>query len=69
MRCPACGCVDVGRVGSNQFYCWNCFLEFSINSRQQVKFFYVQEDGNLLQLNRPEERFMLEEAENFPVGW
>ena len=26
IKCPVCGGLQVGRVGSDQYYCWNCFL-------------------------------------------
>lgn len=43
--CPLCGSSRrVGQVGSKQFFCWNCLVEY--NSRQEV--FAVTEDGSLV---------------------
>lgn len=47
MHCPGCGTCDTGRVGTNQFYCWNCLLEFS-QDKEGVKFYYVESDGTLV---------------------
>lgn len=46
MRCPNCNCRDIGKIGTNQYYCWECFVEFSVNG-EQVKLFNVEEDGSL----------------------
>jgi len=47
MQCPLCRTLDIGRVGNNQYYCWQCLMEFRM-SAQQVSVFYVQEDGTLI---------------------
>jgi hypothetical protein len=49
-KCPVCGGMQVGRVGSDQYYCWNCFLEFNYN-QGRVNLFEVNEDGTLLALD------------------
>ncbi len=47
IKCPVCGGLQVGRVGSDQYYCWNCFLEF--NFRQgSLNLYEVAEDGTLV---------------------
>lgn len=46
MRCPNCNCRDIGKIGSNQYYCWECFVEFSV-SGDEIKLFQVEEDGSL----------------------
>ncbi|WP_226375425.1 hypothetical protein [Effusibacillus dendaii] len=46
MRCPNCNSRDIGKIGSNQFYCWECFVEFNVVG-DQVKLFQVEEDGSL----------------------
>ncbi len=50
MHCPLCGTCDTGRVGTNQYYCWNCLLEFTQNN-EEVKFFYVESDGSLVDVD------------------
>lgn len=52
IKCPVCRGLQVGRVGSDQYYCWNCYLEFNF-SRGQVNLFEVAEDGSLLATERP----------------
>jgi hypothetical protein len=46
-RCPHCNCRDIGKIGTQQFYCWGCFMEFSV-SGDEVKVFQVEEDGSLV---------------------
>jgi hypothetical protein len=47
MRCPNCNCRDIGKIGSNQYYCWGCFMEFNI-AGDHVQLFQVEEDGTLV---------------------
>ncbi|HPT69709.1 MAG TPA: hypothetical protein PKW50_06140 [Syntrophomonas sp.] len=49
-KCPVCGGLQVGRVGSDQFYCWNCFLEFNF-AKGRVNLYEVAEDGSLLAMD------------------
>lgn len=49
-KCPVCGGLQVGRVGSDQYYCWNCFLEFNY-AKGRVNLFEVAEDGSLLAMD------------------
>lgn len=51
--CPVCGGRATGRVGSGQYYCWECCVEFSAG-RRGIQVYRVQEDGTLVHL-RPEE--------------
>lgn len=53
-RCPVCRGIQVGRVGSDQYYCWNCYLEFNY-SRGQVNLYEVAEDGTLVAMERSSE--------------
>jgi len=41
----------VGRVGSDQYYCWNCFMEFNFN-KGKVNLFEVAEDGTLVAIEK-----------------
>lgn len=47
IRCPVCGGLQVGRVGSDQYYCWNCFLEFNFR-KGTLNLYEVAEDGTLV---------------------
>lgn len=50
MLCPLCHGKEFGQIGSNQFYCWNCLVEY--NDRNEA--FYVREDGFLESISIPE---------------
>ncbi len=50
MKCPVCNGNAVGKVGVEQFYCWNCFIEFS-TLKEEVQIYEVAEDGSLLEFN------------------
>lgn len=47
MRCPACGSKEIGKVGDNEFYCWDCCVEFVL-SPGGVKLFNIAPDGTLV---------------------
>ncbi|ABZ84426.1 conserved hypothetical protein [Heliomicrobium modesticaldum Ice1] len=63
MSCPVCGGKQVGKVGVNQFYCWNCFIEF--NERNEI--FEVAEDGSLMALEPDPPLMDLDGANAAPV--
>jgi len=46
-RCPQCNSRDIGKIGNNQFYCWNCFMELALVG-DEVKIYHVDEDGSLV---------------------
>ena len=48
MRCPLCRSADTGKVGTNQYYCWQCLMEFRIGPQQSQHMFYVEADGSLI---------------------
>lgn len=50
MRCPVCASIDTGKVGTDQYYCWNCLLEFSRNGEHGFTAYYVDEEGTLVAL-------------------
>jgi hypothetical protein len=56
MRCPHCNCRDIGKIGTNQYYCWGCYLEFSMIG-EEIKLYQVEEDGSLIAF----------EADSYPV--
>lgn len=45
--CPLCGGSSIGKVGNNQFYCWECFVEFTMQ-KNKVTVYEVADDGSLL---------------------
>lgn len=53
VKCPVCKGLQVGKVGSDQYYCWNCFLEFNYN-KGRVNLYQVEEDGSLVSIDSSE---------------
>lgn len=51
LRCPNCQTHDLGKVGTNQYYCWSCFIEFTVVNEQISAVFQVEEDGSLSSLD------------------
>lgn len=44
--CPICGQRDIGKVGADQYYCWDCCVEFMVRE-QDVTIYNVEADGTL----------------------
>ncbi len=53
-KCPVCGQNTVGKVGSEQYFCWSCCVEFTVN-QQGTKIFNVQDDGTLTVFSGPKD--------------
>lgn len=47
MYCPLCSGKEVGKIGADQYYCWNCLIEY--NDKNEI--FEVAEDGSLVAYN------------------
>lgn len=47
MRCPNCSGRCIGRVGSEQYYCWDCCVEFNVG-RGAVRIYHLDADGELV---------------------
>lgn len=50
LKCPNCRCKDIGKIGSQQYYCWGCCIEFSMDD-QSMDIYQIEEDGSLSSLN------------------
>ncbi|MCP3030408.1 hypothetical protein LF817_03540 [Halobacillus sp. A1] len=50
MKCPNCNGKNLGRIGNEQYYCWNCCLELSVE-KGIVNVHQIEEDGSLSSLN------------------
>lgn len=50
MKCPNCKGKDLGKIGVNQYYCWNCYIELSIG-KEKISVHQVEEDGSLSSLD------------------
>ncbi|MGY0694292.1 hypothetical protein ACW2QC_16180 [Virgibacillus sp. FSP13] len=51
LQCPNCRGKDIGKIGSQQFYCWNCFIELSIADNNELAVHQIESDGSLSSLN------------------
>jgi len=47
MNCPVCNGRSVGRVGMDQYYCWDCYLEYRLHGKD-IRVYSVSEDGSLV---------------------
>jgi len=47
MKCPVCGSRTVGKVGVDQYYCWDCCVEYKID-KNELSVYEVAEDGTLM---------------------
>ncbi|MGI6449496.1 MAG: hypothetical protein ACOX3R_04105 [Desulfitobacteriia bacterium] len=59
MICPVCGGRQIGKVGVEQFYCWDCCVEFNSHANSTVVVYDLEEDGTLIAW----EDFYLEDQE------
>jgi len=50
MHCPNCKSKNLGKIGTNQFYCWDCFIELSL-IQGRLSLSQVEEDGSLTTLD------------------
>ncbi len=51
MNCPSCGSREIGYLPCGQFYCWRCFVQFTVGDNT-AEVFEVEEDGTLVPLGR-----------------
>ncbi|MGE5542652.1 MAG: hypothetical protein ACM3WT_06420 [Bacillota bacterium] len=54
LLCPHCGARGIGKVGSSQYYCWECCVEFRA-TRKGWLVYEVLDDGSLA-VARPHDR-------------
>ena len=52
VQCPICNGKQTGKVGSDQYYCWSCYVEFRTRGDGEV--YEICEDGNLMAINADE---------------
>lgn len=45
--CPVCGQRGIGKVGADQYYCWECCVELVVKD-DQVEVFAIDDDGTLV---------------------
>ena len=44
MNCPVCGSNNTGKIGSDEYYCANCLLEFARHGGK-LEYYYINEEG------------------------
>jgi hypothetical protein len=52
MNCPVCSGRAIGKVGVEQFYCWDCCVEFTTQT-DKVVIYDLGEDGSLVAWDDP----------------
>ncbi|HLR08291.1 MAG TPA: hypothetical protein VK136_03375 [Bacillota bacterium] len=50
LQCPNCDGKDIGKIGAQQYYCWNCFIEISV-FHNKLTIHQVEADGSLSSLD------------------
>ncbi|WP_077621407.1 hypothetical protein [Sediminibacillus massiliensis] len=50
MYCPNCKGKNIGKIGNQQYYCWDCFIELSLFG-EVLDMHQVEMDGSLSSLN------------------
>lgn len=50
MQCPNCHEKNIGKIGPDQYYCWNCFIELMV-SDNALSVQQVEKDGSLSSLD------------------
>lgn len=49
--CPVCGRKSAGRVAADQYYCWECCVEFVMKGEKVTRIYNVELDGSLSDLD------------------
>ncbi|WP_241078003.1 hypothetical protein [Natranaerofaba carboxydovora] len=47
VQCPVCSGIDVGKVSSSNYYCWNCLVEIKYKKGNEAHIYNIQDDGTL----------------------
>lgn len=47
MICPKCRSRAIGRIGQNQYYCWDCNIEFTL-ARDGFRVYRLEPDGTTI---------------------
>ncbi|SFE27685.1 hypothetical protein [Alteribacillus iranensis] len=50
MNCPYCQSKTTGKIGTEHYYCWECFVEWTYEG-EKITLYQVEEDGSLCCLN------------------
>ena len=47
MICPKCKSRAIGKIGQNQYYCWDCSIEF-VPTQGGVRMYRLEPDGTAM---------------------
>ena len=47
MVCPKCKSRAVGKIGQNQYFCWDCSIEF-VPTKDGFRMYRLEPDGTML---------------------
>lgn len=50
LRCPNCKSKNIGKLGNQHYYCWDCYIELTLADRI-LHMNEVEEDGSLSSLD------------------
>ncbi|MBP2077487.1 MULTISPECIES: hypothetical protein [Oceanobacillus] len=50
LRCPNCNGKDIGKIGTQDYYCWTCFIEMTVTSNE-LMVHQIEADGSLSSLD------------------
>lgn len=69
MICPKCRSRAIGRIGQNQYYCWDCNIEF-IPTKDGFRMYRLEPDGTTVldSLDANPQAVMLAGGPGSPAG-
>lgn len=47
MICPKCKSRAIGKIGQNQYYCWDCNIEF-VPTKDGFRMYRLEPDGTII---------------------
>jgi hypothetical protein len=47
LLCPKCRSRAIGKIGQDQYYCWDCNIEF-VPTKDGFRMYRLEEDGTLV---------------------
>ncbi|WP_202908598.1 hypothetical protein [Halalkalibacillus sediminis] len=50
MKCPNCQTSNLGKIGEQQYYCWTCLIEITVEEGQ-MHVHEIEEDGSVSSLD------------------
>ncbi|QHW30894.1 hypothetical protein GZH47_08535 [Paenibacillus rhizovicinus] len=60
MKCLNCNSKNIGKIGKQHYYCWDCCIEFTVHA-EKLDLYQVEKDGTVSSLND----LFIEEIRNY----